>query len=123
VEHHGLVEVAQRRKGQAPPPWVIWETLNEPFRVPERQWLDLTDDERPPVVVFGAEPHELTWSSIWPARPDLRIHFTIEPDGAGSMLRWALLAPVGLLDQHEIGTYRHRLNFLINGALRGFFDR
>jgi hypothetical protein len=115
------VPLAGKRRAQAPPPWVVWEALSDPFASPDRPWFDVQPDEQPPAVLAQARPSLVAWGSIWPDQPDLAIEFRIEPAGAGSMLNWTLLGPEGVLDPADIGRRRYRLQQLINGQLRETF--
>ncbi|MBM3672498.1 MAG: hypothetical protein FJW86_10020 [Actinobacteria bacterium] len=80
-----LIALARRGKGQAPPPWVVFEALTDPFGQ-QRQWFDLQSTESAPEVLDSHRPSRVVWSSIWSDRPDLRIEFTIETNGSGSAL-------------------------------------
>lgn len=118
-----LVELARRRKGQAPPPSIVWESLRGPFPLDSGDWLHLGPGETAPVVLDQSEPRLVVWSSIWEDEPELRIEFSIEPDRGGSLVLWRLLGPEGQLNPEDLGRRRHRLNQLINGQLRNTFDQ
>jgi hypothetical protein len=121
-----LVEVAQKGRGQAPPPWVVWEALAEPFADSGRPWLEqLREDELAPVVLSVEKPSEVVWASLWPEYPQVRIRFSIESDRGGSKVRWSLMAPPGLMADADVERLRHRINFLINdlSGLRGLFGQ
>jgi hypothetical protein len=114
--------IATRRRGQPPPPRVVWEALTAPNRDPRRQWLTLRPTEVVPRLVESARPVLVVWSSIWTARPDDLIRFDLEPAGQGTDLRWTLLAP----DEPPpdvVGPLRKRLNVLINAQLRYTFGQ
>ena len=117
-----VVELARRRKGQAPPPWVIYEVLRDPLSG-HRQWFNLQPGEVAPTILEDERPHRIVWSSIWTDRQDLRIEFTIEDDGgSGSMVTWTLLGTT-TLDPADIRLRRYRLNQLINDRMRNIlFD-
>ena len=70
-----LKQLARRSKGQAPPPWVIWEALCDPWRSNDRRWFDLRTGEVSPRILENREPDLVVWSSIWEDRPELRIRF------------------------------------------------
>ena len=72
-----LPELARRSKGQAPPPWVIWEALCDPWRSNGREWFDLRRGELAPRLLESRKPDLVVWSSIWEDRPELRIQFEI----------------------------------------------
>lgn len=115
-----MIELGARERPQPAPPWAIWEALTEPRRPTQyHQWLSLEDDENEPQVTEAVRPGLVVWSSIWPDRPDDRIRFVISSDGgAGSRLRWALESPGPPPADDALRHMRHRLNYLINGALR-----
>jgi hypothetical protein len=116
------IQLARRAKGQAPPPWVVWEALCDPWRPNGREWFDLRPGELAPTVLETRKPGLVVWSSIWADRPELTIRFEIAPGGAGSVLAWTLLGPEVLSDD-EINGRRYRINQLINGQLREAFDQ
>lgn len=118
-----LVVLAQKRKGQAPPPSVVWEALGDPL-APSRGyvWFDQRPGEVAPEVLAHEQPHRLLWSSIWADQPDLRIELLVEADGSGSVVTWSLLGRAGQLDADDLKRRRYRLNQLVNGRLRDFFD-
>jgi hypothetical protein len=118
-----LIALAQRRKTQSPPPWVIWESLADPFHSKDRPWFDLRDGEQSPTILSATKPDAVTWSSIWSGHPELTVEFQIEPCGPGSAVTWTLFGPEGWLDDEDIRGRRYRLNQLINGELRETFDQ
>lgn len=117
-----LTELARRSKGQAPPPWVIWEALCDPWRSNGRHWFDLRTGELVPRLLESRKPDLVVWSSIWEECPELRIRFVVTPAGAGSAVTWTLLGPE-LLSDDEIKRRRYRIDQLINGQLRESFDQ
>jgi hypothetical protein len=119
-----MIEVIAREKTQAPPPWVVWESLND-HRLPVgRPWLHLLDDEILPRVLRATRPDLVVWSSLWPARRDDQIRFDIRSDGlSGSRVRWTLLADGAPPEASVRSHLRYRLNTLINGQLRASFDQ
>jgi hypothetical protein len=117
-----LKELARRLKGQAPPPWVIWEALCDPWRPNGREWFDLRTGELGPRLLDSRKPDLVVWSSIWEDRPELKIRFEIAAGGAGSAVTWTLLGPE-LLSGDEIKRRRYRIDQLINGQLRQTFDQ
>jgi hypothetical protein len=122
VRMEPLTQLARRSKGQAPPPWVIWEALCDPWRSKDREWFDLRTGELAPRLLDSRKPDLVVWSSIWEDRPELRIRFEIATGGAGSAVTWALLGPE-LLSDDEIKRRRYRIDQLINGQLRETFDQ
>src|SRR4051794_9873592 len=94
-----LTELGRRSKGQAPPPWVIWEALCDPWRSKGREWFDLCQGELAPRLLDSRKPDLLVWSSIWEDRPELMIRFEIARAGAGSAVTWTLLGPELLSDE------------------------
>ncbi|MEV6880050.1 hypothetical protein [Amycolatopsis sp. NPDC051128] len=76
-------------------------------------------DEVEPIVLAEEKPSRVTWSSLWPSRPDDRIHFalTASRDG-GTLLRFTLLTPGEAPDQSKTGHLRRRLNQLLFADLR-----
>jgi hypothetical protein len=118
-----VISVISKGRGQAPPPWVIWEALADPLRPGARQWLALRDDEAAPQVIDAEKPSLVVWSSLWPARPRDEIRFDIDADGPGSFLRWTLMTPDKPPDAEVNRQLRRRINYLINSELRDSFDQ
>lgn len=50
-----MIELASRKRGQDPPPWVVWEALTVPNRDRTRRWLELLDDEVAPRILEAVE--------------------------------------------------------------------
>ncbi len=117
------MELARRGKSQAPPPWVVWEALCDPWNMGEREWFDVQPGEVAPTVIEAERPRLVVWSSIWAGQPELRVRFDLEADGAGSFVTWTLLGPAGELAERDLRPRRYRLNQLINGRLRDAFDQ
>lgn len=118
-----LVELARRKKGQAPPPSVVWQAIQDPSGAGDRRWFDVGPGETLPVILGSSKPHTVTWSSVWLDEPKLRIEFQIDHDRGGSMVTWTLVGPTDALDEEDVRRRRHRLNELINGRLRETFDQ
>lgn len=91
-----------------------------PNRSAARPWLNLLDDEIPPVVLESREPAYVVWSSLWPRRPDARITFELPPGraGGGTDLRWTLTVDEPAPDDSLTGHLRKRINTLIHADLR-----
>jgi len=51
-----LTELARRSKGQAPPPWVIWEALCDAWRSNGRDRFDVRTGELVPGVLESRRP-------------------------------------------------------------------
>ncbi|OAA24427.1 hypothetical protein UG55_103071 [Frankia sp. EI5c] len=103
---------------------MVFEALTEPDRDQGRPWLILLADEQRPQVLAATRPTELTWSSLWPRRPDAVIRFGLErsADG-GTDLRWILHVEEPVPDDSLAGHLRKRLNQLINANLRYTFGQ
>lgn len=118
-----LVELVSRGKQQDPPPWVVWEALSDPSQSTRGWlWFDVQPDEQTPEVLSLDKPRAVVWSSIWPDRPDLQVSFEIEASGPGSFVTWRLLGAVGTWEPDDVKRCRYRLNQLVNGNLREYFD-
>lgn len=122
-----VIEAARRRKSQPAPPHVVFEALTQPDRDPQRPWMRLEPDEVRPAVLHAEPPHDLLWSSLWPAHPRALVHIQLDQrtDDSGADLTWSLLLPQDTGDvvgADEIRALRRRLNRLINGHLREAFD-
>ncbi|MEU5692429.1 hypothetical protein [Actinosynnema sp. NPDC020468] len=113
-----MIDIGSRARGLPAPPHVVWRSLVEPRRPGTRPWLTLLPDEVDPAVVAAEEHHHVVWSSLWPNRPDVRVHFalTATEDG-GTSLRFTLLSPVEP-DASATGHLRRRLNRLLFADLR-----
>lgn len=69
-------------------------------------------------MLAAVEPTTVTWSSLWPSRPDVRVHFDLEIDGADTRLRYAMLAEDPAPDGSKTGHLRFRINKLLFADLR-----
>jgi len=119
-----MIAVGRRLRTQPPPPAAVFAALADPYRDPARPWLKLREDERAPTVLESRPVTTLTWSSLWPARPDAVIEFALSTDGGqGTRLEWVLWVDEPIPDQGRIGHYRKRLNELINAELRYSFGQ
>jgi hypothetical protein len=120
-----VVEAGRRRRNQPAPPHAVFAALAEPGRDPARQWLVLLPDEQPPTVLAAEAPSGLTWSSLWPRRPDARVVFSLPLDagGHGTDLEWVLLLDEPLPDASLLGHLRKRVNQLVNADLRSSFGQ
>lgn len=117
-----MIDVAHRRRGQAPPPWVIFERLANPGDQGTRPWLFLRANEVGPSVLDATHPSAVVWSSLWPQRPDAKVRFDIQPsEHGGSDLTWTLSVDQPVPDEVTIRSMRKRVNELINGKLRSSF--
>jgi hypothetical protein len=123
VSSEELIELAKREKAQDPPAWVVWEALSDPS-TSTRGWLWFVAQagEVMPTVLSAEKPHSVEWSSIWNDHPDLRIRFEIVAGRAGSFVTWRLFGRPHQLEPHDVRRRRYRLNQLINGQLREYFD-
>ena len=114
-----MIEIGSRERNQAPPPHIVCQSLSEPNNGPGRAWLELLDDEQPPVTITTDPPHTVTWSSIWTRRPGAVIRFNLSTDGSdGTSLRWTVLVSEPAPDAALVGHIRKRMNELINANLR-----
>ncbi len=117
------VELAEHGKSRAPPLWVVWEALSDPARSTRSwSWLVPQSGEVMPTVISSETPRTVEWSSLWEDQPDLRIRFEVEARGPGSFVTWRLFGRPQLLDADDVKRRRYRLNQLINGQLRKYFD-
>jgi len=71
------VELSRRAKSQAPPPWVVWEALCDPWRDEGREWFVVRPGEVAPTILDQERPCLVVWSSIWTDRPELQIRFDL----------------------------------------------
>ena len=122
------VELVRRRKSQDPPARVVWQAIANPESTTSRgwPWFEPLADEQSPAIVEAVEPRHVVWGSIWRDRPDLHVVFDIEPqhsdDRYGCTVTWIMFGPDGALDADDLERRRYRMNQLINGILRDFFD-
>ena len=113
--------IADRTRRQPPPAHVVLESLATPNADPVRPWFELVKDEIRPWVKHVKGSDQVSWTSLWPRRPDLIITFTAtpEPGGVGCKLRFTVTADATRpVDDALAGRVRYRLNQLINGSLR-----
>jgi hypothetical protein len=123
VSSEDLVELVQRGKAQDPPAWVVWEALSDPSTSTRGwPWFVAQAGELMPTVLSSERPRTVEWSSIWEDHPDLRIRLEIEPRRSGSFVTWRLFGRPQQLEPDDVKRRRYRLNQLINGQLRGYFD-
>jgi hypothetical protein len=115
-----MLEIGSRQRNLPPPPHVVFDDLIAPRRSGIRSWLNLLDDEIAPQILDSQAPMSVTWSSLWPRRPDARLHFELRPDreGAGTDLRWTLMVDEPEPDAELIGHLRKRVNTLLFADLR-----
>ncbi|WP_308014742.1 MULTISPECIES: hypothetical protein [unclassified Rhodococcus (in: high G+C Gram-positive bacteria)] len=96
----------------------MFDDLVAPGRPTHRPWLHLLDGEIAPRVLMSERTSVIVWSSLWPARPDVRVRFDLTSDGADTDLRFTLLLDPPHPDEDEIRRMRKRLERLINVELR-----
>lgn len=114
-----MIEIGSRARTLPAPPSVVWDSLVEPRRPGARPWLHLLADEVDPRVLSAEKPSQVAWSSLWPGRPNDRIHFALTASRAGgTLLRFTLLTPDEAPDQSKTGHLRRRLNQLLFADLR-----
>lgn len=114
-----VIEIGSRAGTLPPPPSVVWESLSQPRRPGTRPWLNLLPDEIDPQILEADKPHTVVWSSIWPSRPNDRIHFDLSLVRSGeTSLRFTLLTPDEPPDDSKTGHLRRRLNRLFFADLR-----
>lgn len=116
--------IGSRRRGQAPPPHVVFEALTQPHRQRPRPWLFLLDDEVEPEIIEALAPERVVWSSQWPEHPSARVTIDLESEGPGlgTDLRWTLEVDEPIPSGAAIGHLRRRLNELLNRDLRDHSD-
>lgn len=115
--------LGDRARALPAPPHVVWESLTNPERPGARPWLLLADDEVHPTVIRSEFPRHVTWTSIWPARPNDVIEFEVTPKDAGSLLRFTLKTPDGVPVAAELSHLRYRLNRLLFGDLQASYGQ
>jgi hypothetical protein len=101
----------------------MFEALTEPNRDPARPWLHLLDDEVWPKILVADAPSLVVWSSVWKKRPDAVLRFELSSDLSGTDALWTLSVAEPEPDPSLLGHMRKRVNFLINGSLRGTFGQ
>ena len=111
-------EIGARSRKLPAPQAVVWDSLMVPAEPTARPWLNLLEDEVAPRVVFARKPDEITWSSLWPSRPNDTVHLTLSTVGSETLLKFTLLTPGELPDSSKTGHLRRRLNYLLFADLR-----
>ena len=115
----GMREIGSRARTLPAPPAVVRASLVDPHRPGTRPWLVLLSDEVEPVVLASEEPGRVVWSSLWPSRPNDRVHFELTASGdGGTSLRFTLLTPDEAPDASKTGHLRRRMNQLLFADLR-----
>lgn len=118
-----MLEAGHRRRNLPAPPHIVHEALTHPDRDPSRPWLHLLPDEQAPTI-SSTSAEAVTWSALWPSRPDAVVRFEMVPDGgSGTDLRWTLLVDEPLPDASKLGHLRYRINLLVHGHLRETFGQ
>ncbi|MFN8099121.1 MAG: hypothetical protein U0Q21_12635 [Dermatophilaceae bacterium] len=105
------------RRLPAPVP-IVWADLVERRVSGSRPWMELAEDEAMPDVLRAFEPREVVWSSLWPARPRLRIVLECLPADGETRLRFTIESPEAVDDPSAVGHYRRRMNELLFRDLR-----
>ncbi|MEI2776903.1 MAG: hypothetical protein V9G19_13230 [Tetrasphaera sp.] len=109
--------LADRTRTLPPPPPFVREDLLFPRAEGIRAWLDLLADEIAPRIE-ATQDGPIVWSSLWPARPALRIVLDVTAHGSETALRFRLESPEPVDDPSAVGHYRRRLNELFFRDLR-----
>lgn len=96
-----------------------------PHSDPLRPWLRLLEDEVEPVKSELGDGRTVVWSSFWTRRPDARVTFELAYDSVhqGTDLTWTMSVSEPIPDASLLGHLRFRINFLINGELRGTYGQ
>ena len=111
-------------RDQPAPPTIVFESLTEPNRDRNRQWLRLLDDEVRPAVPEAEQPRSVVWSSWWSKRSDARTRFDLPSDGRGGTdLCWSLFVDEPMPEASLLGHMCKRVNFSINANLRFTFGQ
>lgn len=118
-----MQQLGQTARSQAPPPPIVYAELLRPGGTPPRVWLQLREDEAPPVVTVIREGTELRWSSLWILHPDVVIDFAVARHGAGTLLTWTLRTSGPEPSAATVGHLRRRIQELINRDLRFSFGQ
>ena len=101
----------------------MFEALTRPDRDPSRPWLELLPDEAAPAI-RASSPDAVTWTGLWPSRPDALVRFDLAPDdGSGTSLTWTLRVDEPVPDPSKLGHLRYRVNLLVHGNLRATFGQ
>jgi hypothetical protein len=119
-----MIEAGRRMRNQPAPPTIVFESLTEPNRDRNRQWLRLVDDEVRPEVPQAEQPRSVVWSSWWSNRSDARIRFDPPSDGRrGTDLCWSLFVVEPMPEASLLGHMRKRVNSMINANRRYTFGQ
>lgn len=113
-----MIEYGRRTRRLPAPPGVVWADLASPKREGARAWLVLLSDEVEPDVFHTAPPKHLTWSSLWPSRPDDNVMFELEDHHGETALTFILLSAGDPPDDSKTGHIRKRMNQLLFADLR-----
>lgn len=90
----------------------------DPLDARARPWLVLLEDEVEPRIIDAQEPDSVIWSSLWPSRPNDRIHLELSDAGYQTLVRFRLLTPDDAPDPSKTGHLRRRMNQLLFADLR-----
>jgi hypothetical protein len=113
-----MIELGSKARRLPAPPAIVWESLMNPHLPGARPWLNLLDDEVEPTVLDAEKPIRVVWSSLWPSRPNDRVHLTMTTAGSETLLRFTLLTPDDPPDAGKTGHLRRRINYLLFADLR-----
>lgn len=69
-------------------------------------------------LLAATKPERVTWSTLWPSRPNDEVHFEVTASGSQTLLRFTLLTPGAPPDESKAGHLRRRLNELLFADLR-----
>ena len=97
---------------------MVWDSLTDPHRAGTRPWLTLLSDEVEPRLLDAERPVRVVWSSLWPSRPNDRVHLELSETLGETLLRFTLLTPDEPPDASKTGHLRRRLNELLFADLR-----
>lgn len=113
-----MIEYGRRTRRLPAPPRVVWADLANPERDGTRSWLALLPDEVEPDVFDLDPPKSLTWSSLWPSRPDDHVSFELAELDGETALTFILLSADDPPDDSKTGHIRKRINQLLFAELR-----